>query len=276
MADQSDVETALTSLVASALYPQGTSQPSIVGDICRIYRGWPNAAALDADLAAGRINVTVFPEAGSQRNTTRYPTDPVIPAAVTPSLAVTVSGNTATFSGIASPGQIAGLMAHGRASVHRTTANDTPALVAAILAAGLRNPGIVLLSGATVTVPGAELLVGRVVADQPSFSELRRQQQSFRLTAWCPTPATRDIVAAAIDTALSAHTFIAFADGSAGRLRFAASTVFDQSQDAALYRRDIVYSVEYATTFVADLPCLLFGNTTLAPNGAGITQNLLG
>ena len=66
MADQSDVEIALVSVVSAALYPNGTDEASVPGPDCRIYRGWPNSAALDADLAAGKINVTVFPGGGDR------------------------------------------------------------------------------------------------------------------------------------------------------------------------------------------------------------------
>ena len=55
---------ALVNVVSAALYPNGTSEASVPGPDCRIYRGWPNSAALDADLAAGKINVTVFPGGG--------------------------------------------------------------------------------------------------------------------------------------------------------------------------------------------------------------------
>ena len=72
MADQSDVEDALVTVVSAALYPTGTDDTSVPGPDCRIYRGWPNSAALDADLAAGKINVTVFPIGATGRTTTRY------------------------------------------------------------------------------------------------------------------------------------------------------------------------------------------------------------
>ena len=41
--------------------------------------------------------------------------------------------------------------------------------------------------------------------------------------------------------------FITLADGSMGKLTYAGTTVFDQSQDALLYRRDLLYQVEYPT-----------------------------
>ncbi len=276
MADQSDVESSLATLIEAIIYPQGANAASILARTCRIYRGWPNTAALDADLAAGRLNVTIFP-AGEQANTTRWPDEFVVAAPVAPSLAISVAGNTATLEGAAGVGQLAGLLVDNLAVVHRTQAADTPALVAATLAAYLRQAGrVAAVSGASVTVFGAGLLLGRVAADQSAQVQTRRQRQGFRITAWCPDPASRDAAASAIDAALSTQRFLALPDATFGRLRFVSSSVFDQSQDAALYRRDLLYSVEYATTITAMLPSMLFGDATLAANGDAIAQSLLG
>ncbi len=95
--------------------------------------------------------------------------------------------------------------------------------------------------------------------DATASVEIRRQQQSFRITAWCPTPALRDATCAAVDDAFAATPFLTLADGSAARLRFTSTTTFDQSQDAALYRRDLLYSVEFPTTQAATQPAMLFG-----------------
>ena len=79
------------------------------------------------------------------------------------------------------------------------------------------------------------------------------------MTCWCPTPHTRDAAAGAIDLAMVPLTFLALADGSQGRVIYAGTTVFDQSQNALLYRRDLLYSVEYATVLTATQPAMLFG-----------------
>jgi hypothetical protein len=278
MADQSDVEATLATLIAGVLYPHGVNAASILGVTTRIYRGWPNATALDADLVAGRVNITVFPEPGTQRNTTRYPDHYQVTSTVAPELGILTQGNTATFFGIATAGQLAGLLVGADSVVHRTVAGDTPTLVAAVLAAKLRDATgrVVQQSGDSLTVPGAGFILGRVVADQPAIRETRRQQQGFRLSAWCPDPTLRDIVCAAIDTDLSDRRFIALPDGTGGALRFAASTVFDQSQNARLYRRDLLYSVDYATTITASLPTMLFGRVSLAPGSAGVLRTLTG
>ena len=275
MADQSDVETALVSAITAVLYPNGSSSAGLLGQTVKIYRGWPNTASLRTDLAANTLNVTVFPVADTSRNTTRWAEGMVTTGSVVPSLTVSVSGTCATFAGMASTGQLAGLLVDSLAVVHRTITADTPELVAASLGQLICTERIALVNGATVTVPGAALLLGRVVADQPVLRWTRSQMQQFRVSCWCPDPTSRDSVAAAIDAALSSVTFVALGDGSTGRLRYVGTTEFDQSQDAALYRRDLVYSVDYPTTVSDALPSMIFGDITLAPLGSGSVTTLL-
>jgi hypothetical protein len=260
MADQSDIETTLATLIAAILYPQGTEAPSILGKLCRIYRGWPHSGALDADLAAGLVNITIFPDPRHQPLTTRYPADPQIITPVSPSYTITTTATTATIGGTPGRGQVVGLLVDELAVVHRTAATDRPELVAAILAADISTRRMALVAGATITIPGAARLVGRVVADQTVLSETRRQRQMFRVTLWCPDPATRDAAGSAIDAALSALSFIALPDGTAGRLLFHGSSLLDHAENAALYRRDLHYTVEYATTVATVLPAMIFGD----------------
>jgi hypothetical protein len=262
MADESDVETALVTLSSAALYPNGTNSSSIPGPDCRIYRGWPNSAALDADLTAGRINVTVFPVRGHARTTTRY-TQIWSGTPAQPTLTASVTGTSATFGGSADLGQVAGLLVDGESYAYRTQTGDSPALVAANLATLARANAIVQLSGPTLTIPGAGRLHARVVADASAQQEIRRQEQIFRVTCWCPTPTSRDATAIAVDLALAQSKFISLADGSTGWLIYAGTTVFDQSQDALLYRRDLLYQIEYPTIVSALQPAMLFGDLLL-------------
>lgn len=267
MADQSDVEQALAAVVAAVLYPGGTTAASLVGVACRVHRGWPDAASLDADLLAGRVRVSVSAVTGSQRVTTRYEDGWQTITPASPALTITVTGVTATLGGSADAGQIAGLRADSAIAVHRTVSGDTLPDVATALAAALPAGFDAHASGTIVTVPGVGLLLARVAVDQLAIRETRRQRQGFRVVCWCPDPTLRDGVGAAIDAALSATDFLGLPDGMAGRLRFMASTVSDRAQDAALYRRDLLYSVDYATTLRRIQPCFLFGETSLVPNG---------
>ncbi len=276
MADQSEVETALAGVVGGALYPNGLGAACAVpGAICRVYRGWPAQAALDGDLAAGITNVSVAPAIEHGVNTTRWP-DRWIPRAKTaPPLTAMVAGDTVTFGGIGGAGQVAAVVADTAWAAWRLQASDTPASVAAHLAAALATARAASASGAVLTVPGAIRLIGRVEADQPTLRLSRRQLQAFRVMLWCGDPATRDAVGGAIDSALSGIDFLGLADGTSGRLRYGGSTVSDTWEDAALYRRTLIYTVDYPTTIAADLPRMAVGAFLPTLGAGGITETLL-
>ncbi len=262
MADQSDVEAALVAAISAALYPSGTDASSALGVTARVYRGWPNAAALDADLAAGLVNVTVFPVEGAMRNTTRWPND-WRAASAAPTLTVSLAASTATFAGAAGAGQLAGVLVDDATYVHRTSAGDTPALVAAMLGAAVGATRPAAVAGASLTVPDTRRFVARTAADGQARRELRRQEQTFRITAWCPTPALRDQTIICIDSALSAVTFLTFADGARGWLRWTSTVTQDKSEDAKLYRRDLLFTVDFPLMQTAMQPSMLFGDLTL-------------
>lgn len=276
MADQSDVETALVGVIGGALYPGGLFEPCAVsGAVCRIYRGWPVPAALDADLAAGITNISVTPIVGESENTTRWP-DLWIPQARTaPTLTAIVSGDSVTLGGTGGAGQVAAVIADTAWAACRLQATDTPATVAAKLAKVLATARAATASGAMLTVPGAIRLIGRVEADQPTLRMSRRQRQAFRVTAWCADPATRDTVGSAVDSALSGIDFIGLADSTSGRLRYLGSTVSDKWEDATLYRRELTYTVDYPTTIAANLPRMAVGAFLPTLGEGGITETLL-
>jgi hypothetical protein len=276
MADQSDVEAALVAVIGGALYPGGLSGPcAVAGAMCRIYRGWPVPAALDADLAAGTTNVSVVAIAGQSRNTTRWPDSFVQQTQTVPTLSATVSGTTVTFGGVGGAGQVAAVIADTAWAAWRLQATDTPQSVAAALARVLSNARSASSSGATLTVPGAIRLIGRVEADQPTLRLSRRQLQAFRATAWCADPATRDAVGSAVDAALSGIDFIGLADGTSGRLRYVASVVSDRWEDATLYRRELTYTVDYPTSILLDLPRMAIGAFVPMLGEGGLTETLL-
>ena len=98
----------LVTTITQAVYPNGTSQPSVcTAALAVIFRGWPIPASLDTDLAAGTINVSVFP-LDPERNATRYPRD--WQTLSTPSTALTLTVEAATTITIS-----------GTPSVHRST-----------------------------------------------------------------------------------------------------------------------------------------------------------
>ena len=237
MADQSHVEDALLSAVTVALYPLGTAAPPVIAAPCRLHRGWPLPAALDADLARGIMTVSVSSVDSSQRITTRFPDGWVVIGSTAPALVVSIVGDQVRLSGNAAPGQLIGILADGRAGVHRTQSGETPAVIAAHLASQLRVDRIVQLFGAALTSPGVRDLRARVVADQPARRELRRQSQAFRIACFCPSPALRDAAAATIDTAMARIRFLNLTDGTAAHLTHENTVTLDNAELALLYRR---------------------------------------
>jgi hypothetical protein len=256
------------------LYPNGTAAPSVIGSTCRVYRGYPNAPALDADLAAGAINVSIAAAPTPARNVTRYPRKWISVTPVVELLSVTVSGTSATFSGVCGAGQLAGVMVDDALFPYAVQANDHPATVASNLAALIRSGGwIVTYAGQTIDVPAAERFVARVVAGAGALQEIKRQVQEFRVSLSCPDPASRDAVAPIIDGLLAGLSFIPLADGSYGRLIFADSQAQDNAANATLYRRDLTYLVEYPTTIAQMTPAMLFGTASVSADGV-FTRNV--
>lgn len=255
MADVSDVESALVTAAAAALYPEGASRPSAVNMDVKIFRGWPVADALDRDMAAGRACVSVFPVPGASRDTTRFADawEDVTPS-VCP-VRVTTAGGVATFSGLPDPSVLCGARAHGIAYARRCVAEDTPETVAAALAALV--PGAVAV-GATLRVPGAPDFDARADHDRIAEREARRQTQDFTVTCWCPTPDSRDRIAAVVDGHFALHDWLTLADGTECRLTYGGSTTRDEPGKAAVWRRDLRYRVEYATVERVVVPPVLF------------------
>ncbi len=276
MADLSDVETALVTLISAAVYPTGTGNPSAVGAPCRIYRGWPEATALNADLAAGTMNVTVFADPGLTRNTSRYWPVPQQISTVAPTVTVTVSGAVVTIGGTVTAGNVVGIAYGGSAQMtgvaYAALSSDTPATIAAAIA-GL-TPGAAA-TGAVVTMPSPLNVTGAVMVPQQASIEVRRQDQGFRISCWCNTPATRDTTAALIDNAIAGlrdangnlTRFMPILPGASGWIRYLRGYVNDVPTKDTLWRRDLSYMVEYPTTNISVDPAVLFAGVASAMGG---------
>jgi len=268
MADQSDVETAFVAIIANALYPNGVASPSILGSVCRVYRGYPASPTLGPDLAAGILHVTVDGGA-AMKNVTRYARKWQVVAPVPATLTVTVGPQSASFAGVCVAGQLAGVAANGAVFPYAVQANDSPATVASNLCALLRASGwLVDYAGSTIAIPNAETFTARVVSGANALQEIKRQVQDFEITLWCPSPALRDAASVPIDTALASTQFMALADGSSARVIYAGTVVEDMSATATLYKRTLRYTAEYPTTIAQLEPAMLFGVENLSANAA--------
>ncbi|MGZ5029004.1 MAG: hypothetical protein ACXWAT_00885 [Methylobacter sp.] len=252
MADISDVSSAIVALIAGVVYPSGINQPSITGAGIRIYEGWPNPQQLDTDLKAGVCHISVFtrPE---ERNTTRFPLDWQQQSLNTATLTLTANGQTVTVGG-AMPNPFTRhnlvIFANGKPYVYAVQSGDTLNSIAAALSALIAvDIPTTSATGATITLPSsARLGAVRVGITGTAIREVRRQERSFQVTIWADTPTHRNSLASPVDVALSIAKFLTLTDGTSARIVYKSSMVTDGQQNEKLYRRDLIYSVEYATT----------------------------
>lgn len=253
MADVIDVQTALVALAAAALYPNGTGQPSAAGGVpCKVYAGWPTESQLDSDLAGRTAHVTVFPRP-EERNTTRFPQDWQPQTMNSATLTLTINGQQITVGGVVPPANNPhnlSVLANGKPYVYAVQTSDTlnsiAASLAALIAADL--PGT-SAAGAVVTLPGTGRIgAARVGVTGTAVREIRRQERQFQITVWADSPTHRDAVAQPVDQVLAATKFLTMPDGLAARLIYKGSPISDNTQKSRLFRRDLIYLVEYATT----------------------------
>jgi hypothetical protein len=258
MADISDVEQAIAGAITDVLYPGGASQSSIIGVLCRIYRGWPNGPTLNTDLTAGAVNVTVITDNDSGKTTTRY-----LPEwrtnVVAPGTVASVIGQKISISGSPEVGDLVGALIDGTSFTYRVQKGDTSDQVASNITQAIQATHFANVQGTTITVHGATSITARTVRDHSSTFESRRQEKDVRVVCWCPSPLVRDSISGAIDYGLGQIHFLPLSDGTSARVVYRNTSSYDQAQNALLYRRDLVYTIEYPTVTIVQQPSMLFG-----------------
>jgi hypothetical protein len=231
----------------------------LAGTLVRVFRGAPPVTALVVDRAAGVVDISVFPVPNATRDTTRWGVQSTT-MSIACGLSVIVSEQTASFAGAALGGELAGLLVNDQPFVYHAQSGDSAALVAASLADQVRTTQICWLQQSRLSIPGAVTLVARTTGLAAVLQEWARQAQELRISVWAGSPALRDQVCGAIGAGLSQIAFLTLADGSAGRLLYRKTASFDDDQVASVYRRELVYEVEYGTTVTVQTPTMLFGD----------------
>ncbi|MDR3532820.1 MAG: hypothetical protein P4L90_19980 [Rhodopila sp.] len=211
------------------------------------------------------MNVTVVADNDSGRTTTRY-----LPAwhttSVQPGVTASATGPAITIAGNPVPGDVVGALIDGAAYTYRIQDGDTTGLIAANIQHLIQTDRLASVQGSTITVPGASAITVRAVCDNATSFESRRQEKDLRIICWCPTPPIRDSVAAAIDSAIDQTGFLPLPDGTNARMIYRNTASYDQAQNALLYRRDLVYLVEYPTVTTIQQPSMIFGASDINGN----------
>ena len=274
MADIADGARALVTLVAQTVYPNGIGQPSITGAGVRIRQGWPMPAQLDADLANGVVNVSVFPAAVRPVDSVFSKWRVLTPAERT--ITATLSGQSVTVGGTVSTPQNVSLVVDGIAYPYAVQPADTLASIATALAVLVSADQPATSAGAVVTIPGAKSISPRVGGMGKRIREVRRQEQEYRVTVWASSYDSRDPLAGAVDAALAARRRLILPEGILGTMRSRAlsNSWDDGSQKQGLYRRDLSCWVEYPTTEVQEQYEVTQGQVDLDLPG-GVTKTTI-
>lgn len=252
MSDIADVLNVIAAQCAGFIYPNGTDNPPVAGQIVKIYPGWPTASSLDADLQSNIANVSVYPS-GPENNVTRYRPKAQVMSINAPTLTLTQDGNFVTVGGAMpspfTPHNMAIIIA-GQPFVYPIQPTDTLPSIATALASllGAVYPGT-SSSAMIVALPdGVIPTAARVGTTGKVTTEWERQAQRIQITVWAPDPATRTDVSAAIKIAFSRIAFLIMPDGFGARIKAVGTNLSDALEKSKAYRRDLFYEIEYATT----------------------------
>lgn len=283
MADISDVTDTLAGIITGLLYPNGTASPPAVRTNTRVEVGWPVPEQIQTDLANTIVGnaldlpictVSIYP-LPTERNTTRHL--PIWQPATlnTPTLTLTASGQTVTVGGtiplITNPHNAA-IFANGIPYVYAVQPADTLNSIAAALAAliAVAIPGS-SSAGPLVTLPAGALLGAvRIGVTGTSMLEVARQEKQIQIVIWADSPDHRSAIAKIIDPALKAMTFIALPDLTAGRIRYVGNRESDNAEKQGIYRRDLMFTVEYGTLQEQAFPQIVVVETKISAAVDGV------
>jgi hypothetical protein len=269
MADIGDVRQALAQIIGGLVYPMGVppgiAPPApLIGAPVRVYAGSPEREALDADLAVGIVNISV--EIGHDgENRTRFPVVDQVIAANPPSLAWAISGVGATLSGTVTVPQNVALIVDGSAYLYAVQATDTLASISGALAALIAVDQPASATGAVVTIPASHQIIGRVGTVGQTLREVARELVSVHVTVWAPSQNLRQATAAAFEPNLRDLRRFPLPDRSVAQIWFERSDDDDQLEKAALYKRNALYKLEYASTIAGSAAQILTFVETVTP-----------
>lgn len=274
MADLSDITEYLAGVAAAAVYPNGTLQPSVAAMDVRIYEGWPQAEKLDRDVkgenddGSARTNgqaahVSVYPMPGTGNAVFQIQDKTYVITPVTLGMAVSVVGNVISVTGQPNAGEFLTLVCDNAVVLSRGGAS-TSALLAA-LAADAVAAGYAATSDATsLTVPVVHDLVVRQGGKALMGKVLNRQTQLVMISVWAPNRIARSQLASAIDILVKKSIRITLPDTSQAIVKYNRTNQSDEMQTDVVYRRDLIFDVEYATVETFAAYTVTSVNTTIA------------
>ncbi len=178
MATIDDVEQGVCNALAGILFPDtpylsgqaaaitapwiGSFGAETLSPMVRLGIGEPSTDEMEGDLAQGISNVAVVRISGAVRNVTYLRPRFIRSSFASPTLLASFGGLLVTFGGVAGPGMVAGVTTGGVCYAWRCGIGDTPASVAAGLAAKI--PGAIAAGSVLTCV--SEVTFATVTVDQ--------------------------------------------------------------------------------------------------------------
>ncbi len=248
MADSSDIEAALLSLIPSLVYPNGTAQPSIIGSPITLQRGWATEQQVASAVAANTAIISIFADKAMSRDATRYQRAWFTTSQAAATLTASLSGYAVTFGGTVTAGNTVGVLSNGVAYTHVAISTDTLSTIASGLAASI--PGATA-SGAVLTLPASEYLPAVVVVNGGTVaSEVSRQQQAFRICVWAPEPSIRDSIFTRIPALIANQYRLALPDTTIATWMGQRETgPDDMPARAKMWRRDLLITYDWPVIY---------------------------
>lgn len=273
MADISDVINTLGSLVGAAMYPNGTGQPSVVNTTVVVRSGWPVPQQLKTLMSTGDVMISIYGMPGMGKNTTRFLGDDDAEASIpAPNIAITISGNQVTIGGAIKAGEAATIKVNYQPYSYAIQATDTVDTIAAALAALIPHATV---SGAVITVSEVFDIEAAISVPVTVQQEIGRQAQVFMIVIWAPTEALRDAAGRALELAFKQQPRITMPDNTWARLLYRGVTQTDGAEKQQIYRRNLLYEVEYALTApVTENTVTNLGVNITPANGSSFNVNI--
>lgn len=281
MATLDDLSASIITVLSGILFPGTNYMPGAIGNIvapwqghqgaasltlpAKLYRGSPTVAWENAEITAGRTGLSVSNVPGMNRNSTRFAVHYSKVSSQVPTLAVAWDATSVTFGGICAAGQVVGITANKVCYAYRTATTDSPASVAAALAAQI--PGATA-AGAVLT--GSAITSVKVVCDQIGLLHTGQQKQMIQIAAMVPNVSgvggglARAAVVRAVSGLKSMQRdngtitkFIGMPDGSSAEVLFVKENADDTPRNQNVWRQWFYFLCEYDETIPVFQPVMI-------------------
>lgn len=286
MADLTDVTAYIYGRAIAAVYPGTTTQPSVANMDVRIYEGWPLPDKLDKDMAGLKddnvtkraggpcANVSIYPMAGQGNEIYQVLNETYVIAPAVHGMNVSVSGTLITVVGQPTQGEYLTLVADGNVVFSQGGATTAAVLAALAVQAAPIYPGVVA-TATTLNLPVGHSLVVRQGAVALLGRTTHRQRHQVMVTVWAPNQVARKQLAKAIDVLIKENIKITLSDTSQATICYNRTNTSDEQQASNIYRRDLIYDVDYATLETFPGYEVTSVNTTIASATGNVQANAI-